>query len=298
MSPPTGPPSPSGTSPSGTAPLGGSSDRLVNIYSYPSAWIHLPQRTSPSGTSPSGNPPLGESSDRLVSTNLSSSAGTDPHSGDWRQPQQPQQIMSDMFLPYIRYLEQIVDHGMDTAALKDEEETASKPSSSVEPSQPLAGGPAIGAALHKTASASRGRRNRDHDPAQKLRELIAASRQVEASIKVKAEKATATSQDPAHRPEERDRTTSKGSQTNSGKGTKTDQRAPDADSMNLTEEKPHKNRPTKFEEEQKQDRVSIPHTQRGPRNPRGRSQKATTSPADFEMLRLKDRQTLHRLKRS
>ena len=43
---------------------------------------------------------------------------------------------------------------------------------------------------------------------------------------------------------------------------------------------------------------SMSYAQTGPRSPRGDPRKAPISPADFEMLRLKDRQTLHRLDRS
>ena len=47
-----------------------------------------------------------------------------------------------------------------------------------------------------------------------------------------------------------------------------------------------------------EEKASIAYAQGGPRSPRGPPRKAQRSPADFEMLRLKDRQTLHRLKRS
>ena len=49
------------------------------------------------------------------------------------------------------------------------------------------------------------------------------------------------------------------------------------------------------EKEQKQFGGSIPYAQRGSKSSRGTSRKAPKSPADFEMLRLKDRQSLHRL---
>ena len=49
------------------------------------------------------------------------------------------------------------------------------------------------------------------------------------------------------------------------------------------------------EKEQNEVTVSIPHTQRGPRSPHRPPRTAPKSPADFEMLRLKNRQTLHRL---
>ena len=141
---------------------------------------------------------------------------------------------------------QTSDHEMETDDEGEEETTSEHLPSSADPSQPLTGGPAMNAALEEIVTDSRGRRTRDHDPAQKLRELIAAQRQVEAANKAEAEKATATGQDPAHRPEKRSRTTSNGSQTDSGKRTKTDQSAPDTDSMELTEEKLRKNRPTSF----------------------------------------------------
>ena len=49
------------------------------------------------------------------------------------------------------------------------------------------------------------------------------------------------------------------------------------------------------EKEQKQFGGSIPYAQRRPRSPRGPQRKASKPPADFEMIRLKHRQTLHRL---
>ena len=358
MSPPTETPSPSGTLPSGKSPLGGRSDRLGNINSYPSAGIHPPSGPSPSGTSPSGKSPLGGRSDRLVNiksypsagihppqgtspsgnlplrgrssplvNNISSSlAGTDPHSDDSQQSQQPQQIMSDMFLPYIRYLEQTVGIGMDTADLKDEEKTASKPPPSVDPSQPLAGGPAIGAALDKTARDSRGRRTRDHDPAQKLRELIAASRQVEATIKAEADKVAATSQTPRSRPslpagrgaaldeiEDRAPSSTTGANTGWRRPARSD---PAATLQRMTEES--RQQTEAFNKTKADDVAATAQTPRsqpdktagtwsdcsqsGPgertKSPPRPPQKARKSPADFEMLRLKDRQTLHRLKRS
>ena len=45
----------------------------------------------------------------------------------------------------------------------------------------------------------------------------------------------------------------------------------------------------------KEEKVSIPYAQRRPRSPRGPQRKTPKPPADFEMIRLKDRQTLHRL---
>ena len=267
MSPPAGTPPPPGTTPSGNPPLRGISSQLVNPN--PSPYTETPP---PPGTSPSGNPPLQGISSQLVNTNSSLSARAPQPSGDSRR-----EARRDILLLTAQRRQkadreiETDDHEMESDDQEDEEETTSKTlPSSVYRSQPLTGGPAMSAALDEIASDSRGRRTRDHDPAQRLRDLLEAKKQAEAGNKTEAKKAAATGQVPGPRSYGRDQAVSDSSRSGSSQSTSTNQPAPIPAFEDMRQGFPAKDRP----------------------------QSSPKSTADLEMLRLKDRQTLHRLDRS
>ena len=137
----------------------------------------------------------------------------------------------------------------------DAHESSVLPSSSADPTQPLSGGPAMSAALDEIASGHNVRTRRPfahNNPAETLAQLVAARDRVIAANLAEAERAAATGRALKQRPEKRDRTASNGSQTASGKKTKTDEPMPDAATtvsqvMDMRADGPARNRPTSFE---------------------------------------------------
>ena len=142
--------------------------------------------------------------------------------------------------------------GLDNKAVTDT--PSSILPSSADPSQPLSASPAMGAALEEIASGapvsmSRSNAPRPADglnPAEILRAKVKAQEQVEAVRKAEADKAATTGQAARPRPEKMNRTVSVSSATESGKKVKGDHPEPDPNAMDVTHEKPAKNRPTSF----------------------------------------------------
>ncbi len=161
----------------------------------------------------------------------------------------------------------------------DEESTeppATPPASAVS-SQPLSGTPAKSATVDDILSGSPSsstrridRRGDGTDMAKVLRGKVEAQRQIDAAREIEADKATAKGQAP-------------------GRGTRTENQSgsvnPSIESSKRSKGKPR----------------TSPYAQEGRGNPHVPLQtlkKAPMSPAEREMLRLKDRQSLHRLGRS
>ena len=106
----------------------------------------------------------------------------------------------------------------------------------------------MSAALDKIASASRGRRTRDHHPAQRLRDLIEAKRQAEAGNKTEAENAAGRGQVPGPRLYGRDQTVSDSSRSGSSQSTSTNQPAPIPAFEDMRQGFPAKDRPTSLDQ--------------------------------------------------
>ena len=106
----------------------------------------------------------------------------------------------------------------------------------------------MSAALDEIVSDSKGRRRRDHDPAQMLRELIAAKTQAEAANKTEAAKAAATGQPPGPRSYSRDRTVSDSSRSGSSQNIMTNQPAPVPAFEDMRQGFFAKDRPTSFDQ--------------------------------------------------
>ena len=127
------------------------------------------------------------------------------------------------------------------------------PPTSVDPSRPLEGAPAMRAALENIQSGPSGSRTRRSaraprsvDLAAMLKEMVEAQQQVDAAAKEEAEKAAGTGLAPAARPEKRRRNVSGQSRDGSGKRSKGKGPMPNPTIMDMRQEMPAKNRPTTF----------------------------------------------------